>query len=350
MKTIPHDVEEGLPEAVGLSGLPTLSRSSHSISTGRRDRNKKAALASHLNRDGLSDPVGCVDESSATTGSLSSTGSSSFTLNVANTTVHSKAYRFLHEKTLLPDNSFHIHNIKIVDGPAGVKLLKFAALTYLSIYVMFETVRWIDWENDPTYTFKSFWQYESADVAMDVLFFYIVGRLYNQRGVDHLAWVLAVIFSNVFYCSITNVWFMQHSITWYEMRYKWPWQLWVFVLCVLPVFIVALLFHIREAHEEKILVMKGVELAICLGLFLVSPLMQPPERVHLHHWFNSFLLGMHANFDVWWSRLCMAWCWGLYVNGIAVYGRDPVVLLSSGSAGTSSHSTGVIISMPRRKS
>eukprot|EP00532_Pseudo-nitzschia_australis_P015939 CAMPEP_0168255924 /NCGR_PEP_ID=MMETSP0141_2-20121125/5529_1 /TAXON_ID=44445 /ORGANISM="Pseudo-nitzschia australis, Strain 10249 10 AB" /LENGTH=96 /DNA_ID=CAMNT_0008192487 /DNA_START=194 /DNA_END=481 /DNA_ORIENTATION=+ len=26
-----------------------------------------------------------------------------------------------------------------------------------------------------------------------------------------------------------------------------------------------------------------------------------------------------------WSRLAMAWCWGMYVNGIAVYGRDPVL-------------------------
>ncbi len=26
-----------------------------------------------------------------------------------------------------------------------------------------------------------------------------------------------------------------------------------------------------------------------------------------------------------WSRMAMAWCWGMYVNGIAVYGRDPVL-------------------------
>jgi hypothetical protein len=32
---------------------------------------------------------------------------------------------------------------------------------------------------------------------------------------------------------------------------------------------------------------------------------------------------MHFNFDVWWSRAVVAW-WGCYINGIAVYGRDPV--------------------------
>jgi hypothetical protein len=40
---------------------------------------------------------------------------------------------------------------------------------------------------------------------------------------------------------------------------------------------------------------------------------------------TGWLIGMHANFDVWWSRLAMAWCWGMYMNGIAVYGRDPVL-------------------------
>jgi hypothetical protein len=46
---------------------------------------------------------------------------------------------------------------------------------------------------------------------------------------------------------------------------------------------------------------------------------------HLHHWYSGFLLGMHCNFNVWWSRAAMAWCWGMYINGIAVYGRDPVL-------------------------
>jgi hypothetical protein len=41
--------------------------------------------------------------------------------------------------------------------------------------------------------------------------------------------------------------------------------------------------------------------------------------------FAGWLLGMHCNYDVWWSRAVMAWCWGMYINGIAVYGRDPVL-------------------------
>jgi hypothetical protein len=33
---------------------------------------------------------------------------------------------------------------------------------------------------------------------------------------------------------------------------------------------------------------------------------------------------MHFNFDVWWSRV-VGLVLGCYINGIAVYGRDPVL-------------------------
>ena len=41
--------------------------------------------------------------------------------------------------------------------------------------------------------------------------------------------------------------------------------------------------------------------------------------------YAGWLIGMHCNFDVWWSRAAMAWCWDMYINGIAVYGRDPIL-------------------------
>ena len=69
--------------------------------------------------------------------------------------------------------------------------------------------------------------------------------------------------------------------------------------------------------------MKFIELILSV-LFLLLPSASSPF-MHLHHWFAGWLLGMHANFDVWWSRATLAWCWGLYINGIAVYGRDPLL-------------------------
>jgi len=37
---------------------------------------------------------------------------------------------------------------------------------------------------------------------------------------------------------------------------------------------------------------------------------------------------MHCNRDEWWSKLAMAAAWGQYINGIAVYGRDPIFACS----------------------
>ena len=34
---------------------------------------------------------------------------------------------------------------------------------------------------------------------------------------------------------------------------------------------------------------------------------------------------MHSTNDVWWSRLTMSVLWGIYIHGIAVWGRDPIL-------------------------
>ena len=231
-------------------------------------------------------------------------------------------------RTLLPDDRFHIYGLRIVDGPEVIKLLKFAVFTYFSIYASYKMVRWIDWEHDAHFTLDNFWTYESVDVAMDTFFFFFVGRLYKQRGVDHLAWVLTVVASNIYSSYITNLSFLQHSFTLYEMHCRWPWQLWAFLIGVIPFVLFIFALHVRKAYQDNLLVVKMVEMMTCFW-FLLVPFMRSPY-MHLHHWFNGFLLGMHFNFDVWWSRLCMAWCWGLYINGIAVYGRDPVLSCAYG--------------------
>lgn len=104
----------------------------------------------------------------------------------------------------------------------------------------------------------------------------------------------------------------------------WPWKLWIFAIILVP-FIVSILFmHIKHACKNGVLLVKILEALLCL-VFFVIPLV-PSPYLHLHHWFIGWLLGMHCNFaDVWWSRALMSYFWGMYINGIAVYGRDPVL-------------------------
>jgi hypothetical protein len=111
--------------------------------------------------------------------------------------------------------------------------------------------------------------------------------------------------------------------TFFSFSIVWPWQLWVFFAVVLPLCILAILFHFILAYRMRVLVMKLVEVSVAFG-FYFAPLIGSPY-FHPHHWYVGWLAGMHFNFDKWWSRACMAFMWGAYINGIAVYGRDPVL-------------------------
>ena len=167
------------------------------------------------------------------------------------------------------------------------------------------------------------WRYEGNLIVTDALFFFVVGRLFRQRGIDYGEWILWCLAANVYSSYITDFRMFQHSFTLYEMHCKWPWQLWVFTVLVIPLIASIAFFHFEYAWRHRMIVQKCLEMIFCCT-FLLFPLITS-SYFHLHHWFAGFLVGMHLNYDVWWSRAAMAWCWGCYINGIAVYGRDPVL-------------------------
>jgi len=112
------------------------------------------------------------------------------------------------------------------------------------------------------------------------------------------------------------------------MHCWWPWELWIFGVAVVFLGTLLVLLHIHQLWKQDRLVVKIVEIVVSLGLFVFPQCTNP--SFHFHHWFAGWLLGMHANLDTWWSRATMAWCWGQYINGIAVYGRDPTLTCAYG--------------------
>lgn len=215
------------------------------------------------------------------------------------------------------------------ESEAAVKLAKFVALTCVSIAVVHAVVadpatglddrdRGLDW--------RRMWTYDANLVLLDAVAFFVVGRLWrdSRRGVDRLEFVLPMALCNAYFECQKYVPFLQHSATRREMYCDWPVSLWVFVLAVLaPTVCGAVLLHVARARRNGEVLSRSIELAVC-ALFFVQPVWSSPNA-HAHHWFAGWFLGMHCNHDVWWSRLAMAWCWGMYVNGIAVYGRAPVL-------------------------
>ena len=140
---------------------------------------------------------------------------------------------------------------------------------------------------------------------------------------DHLAWLGWSLLANVYSSYITSFSFLKHAFTLYEMHCTWPTALWAFLVFAVLLVGVLILVHVHYAVRNGIFVQKLIELALC-AVFLLMPYMSSPF-FHMHHWYAGWLAGMHFNFNTWWSRAAMAWCWGCYINGIAVYGRDPVL-------------------------
>jgi hypothetical protein len=257
--------------------------------------------------------------------------------------------------TLIADNACTIRNVTIVEDPFAIKLLKFIVFTFLAIgFLHWLIVVSSSKDRDLHLKFWELWVYNGNLITSDCIVFFLVGRLWKQRGIDHLAWIGMVLLANLYFESQQYVSFLQHSLTLYEMScgmsyifcgsyltifqacqeylttstcfsfsLVWPWQLWVFFAVVLPVCISVVIFHILRAYRTRVWVMKLVEVSVAL-LFYFAPLVGSPY-FHAHHWYVGWLVGMHCNFDVWWSRACMAFLWGSYINGIAVYGRDPVL-------------------------
>ncbi len=226
-------------------------------------------------------------------------------------------------KTLFPDTDWKISDTVVVEGDFTVKLTKFLFLTIAGIV-------WLHWlvshrqnHRDEDLRVWQLWKFDAGLIVRDAMIFFLVGRMWRQQGVDHLAWVGTVLACNLFLEIQHYVPWLQHSFTLYEMHCTWSWQTWGYM-------IVSIVFsggiaglHMMRAWRERLLLMKAMEMAFFSFFFLVPAI--PSPYFHFHHWFAGWLVGMHCNFDVWWSSAAMAWCHGLYINGIAVYGRDPVL-------------------------
>ena len=159
--------------------------------------------------------------------------------------------------------------------------------------------------------------------------------------------------------SIMNTFrFLQHSVSAYEIVCRWPWQLFIYAVVVIVASSAIIWLHLAVFHRQGILLSRLIELSLCLAAFILP--FAGNASFHLHHWYASWVLGMHANtsgkfswicfchdsffsvFDCciltlnysfpimymytdWWSIATSAFLWGSYVNGVAVYGRDPLL-------------------------
>jgi hypothetical protein len=153
---------------------------------------------------------------------------------------------------------------------------------------------------------------------------FFVGRLYQRQGIDRLfPYLIPAMLSCIYSSWIIKVWFMQHSFTIYNVRFVWPWQLFVYLGVFALIALIIVMAHIRASFKDRSLLQRAIEFSFTLAIF-IAPFINN-ESFHMHHWYLSFILTMHSNREEWWSKLTMAIGWGWYINGIAAYGRDPIL-------------------------
>jgi hypothetical protein len=120
--------------------------------------------------------------------------------------------------TLIPDNACTIRNLPIVEGPFTIKLLKFIIFTFLAIgFLHWLIVVSSSKDRDLHLKFWEIWVYNGNLITSDCIVFFLVGRLWKQRGIDHFAWIGMVLLVNLYFESQQYVSFLQHSLTLYEM-------------------------------------------------------------------------------------------------------------------------------------
>ena len=179
----------------------------------------------------------------------------------------------------------------------ATKLLKFILLTFVSIAVMHVVVAHLFDDRDKMLQVKSIWRYEFDLIVRDCFVFFVVGRLWEKPGIDHLAWMGTAILSNVYFESQNFLWFLQHSVTLFEMHCLWPWELWIFALVLVVAATGLVIAHAVEAWNERFIISKLIEVGLCV-LFFMAP-MVTSDYFHLHHWYAGWLMGMQFNYNMW---------------------------------------------------
>ncbi|OEU21663.1 hypothetical protein FRACYDRAFT_231804 [Fragilariopsis cylindrus CCMP1102] len=216
-----------------------------------------------------------------------------------------------------------------------IKFLILLSMTFLSIAVVHIIVGQLFNDRDQSLQIWQIILYEGDSIIRDCFIFFIIGRVYKQplKNINTICiWFIGILIANLYFECQNYIWFLQHSVSLYEMHCIWPWELWLFAIVVVVLFSSIFIAHIRIIYHQKKrnqFKIKIIEILSCLLLFIIPLIVVKQNEIqylHFHHWFAGWFLGMHFNlYDKWWSIGCMAYCYGMYINGIAVYGRDPLL-------------------------
>lgn len=141
-----------------------------------------------------------------------------------------------------------------------------------------------------------------------------------------MAFITIVLVGSLLPSLVNELYFMKHSVSAFEVMCRWDALTWVaaaLIVSFLGAVSVAHAAHflVNTTREEQLRAL--AELLVVVGLFVAPRVLEP--SFHMHHWYTAWLLALVCRLPVLWSRAAQALLIGAYINGIAVYGRDPVL-------------------------
>jgi hypothetical protein len=214
----------------------------------------------------------------------------------------------------------------LFDSIEAIRIFKFIFITIWLTISLHGVVRIAGWGHDELYSIQDFMVYDLAGVVLDSFVFAIVSRLYKRNGVDCLLpFFLPMVVSAIYVSWSSEIWFLKSSITLYDMKCTWSWQLYLYAAVCCTLIVTVLILHVVFSIRDKSCVRQLFEMTIIAMVFIVPGATANHESFHLHHYYSFWMLGMLFSREEWWSQVSMAIAWGQYVNGIAVWGRDSVL-------------------------
>ena len=225
---------------------------------------------------------------------------------------------------LFSDDCRFIGNFQIFDNIEAVRLCKFIMVTLWTIIIMHALVKRVDWKHDTKYSIEGFFYFDFGHVVLDCIAFAVVGRVHKRRGVDRLLpFFLPMLVSCVYASWSTDIWFLRNSITLYNLACTWSWQLYLYATVCCTAIMTMMGLHIRCSVRDGSYLYRFVEMTLVALVFIAPGATNP--SMHLHHYYSFWLLGMFFNREEWWSQMTMAICWGQYIHGVSVWGRDSIL-------------------------
>ena len=212
---------------------------------------------------------------------------------------------------------------------AAFRLAKFLVVTAACLVIVHGYVVLAGGKRDPTYDLSAMAAYDGTAIAADAVVFFVVARLHEAPAVDTLAEVVPLLVTAIGQSwGHTHLRSLQHSITPYDIRCNWSGPMYLLIGICGSLLLALLVAHCREVGRRRRTLRALLELAGTALVFAV-PLAaagEPRAFVHVHHWYWAWFLGMHCNLHgTRWSAPARSALWGIYVNGVAVFGRDPVL-------------------------